>query len=94
MTRHTYGNRFKQILHVDNMRIPIDKALEFMTVRNSTMPYQESGEHKHIRIFHSISDPYRDGARKGSATSNVGSLLITMVIDDRMDLLRESTYTI
>ncbi len=92
-TRHTYGNRSNQIMYMDNTRIPIDEALEFMTVRNSTMPYQGSGEHKHIRIFHGIGDPYQDGGEEGICNINVGFLLITMVIDDQMDLLRESTYT-
>ena len=56
------------------------------------MPYQGSGEH--IRIFHVIKDPYNGGDEEGICHINVGSLIITMVIDVQMDLLTESIYTI
>ncbi len=79
---------------MNNTYITVDDALEFMTVRNSTMPYQGSGEHKHIRMFHGIKNSYNGGDEEGIYRINVGSLLITMVIDDQMDLLMESIYTI
>ena len=94
MTRRTYGACPTQTLQLDNTYIPIDDALEFMTVRNSTIPYQGSGEYKHIRIFHGLRDLYQGGGKEGICHINVGPLLITMVIDDQMDLLMESIYTI
>jgi hypothetical protein len=94
LTRHTYGNRVNQIVHLSTMGIPISVALDVVTIRNSTVPYQGSGDHKDIRIYHSLDDPYGDGHKEGICHINIGSLVITLVIDDQMDLLRESTYTI
>ncbi len=65
-----------------------------MTIRNSAVPYQGLGDHKDIRIYHGLDGAYGDGHKKGFCHINIGSLIITLVIDDQMDLLRESTYTI
>ena len=97
LTRQTYGNRVNQIVYLDTMGIPIDVALDVMTIRNSTVPYgpyQGSSYHKDIRIYHGLDDPYGDGYKEVICHINIGSLVITLVIDDQMDLLRESTYTI
>jgi hypothetical protein len=75
------------------MGIPISVVLDVVTIRNSTVPYQGSGDHKDIRIYHSFDDPYGDGHKEGICHINIGSLVITLVINDQMDLLRESLST-
>ena len=43
-----------------------------MTIRNSTVPYQGSGDHKDIRIYHGLDDPYGDGHKEGICYINIG----------------------
>ncbi len=88
-----YGNSVTQILQLDTITISIKQALEVMAVRYDTMPYQGSGHHEHINIYHGTQDPYDEGDKEGICHINVGSLIITLVIKDRVHLLRESAHT-
>ena len=72
------------------IHISVKLALEPITLRSSTWPFQASGARTSVDIYHGLQDPHDDGDQEGICYINVGSFLIILVITDRMPLLEET----